>query len=111
ADHGAHLRRATHPARWDSRFVLRHRDGADYAAEDGGFAIRSGARMPHGLFSAVAMAAGRPELKVQDRTERGSRATRRLRRQGLVPGVVYGGKDRDCTAFSVDARELRRVLM
>jgi large subunit ribosomal protein L25 len=24
---------------------------------------------------------------------------------------VYGGKDRNCTAFSVDARELRRVLM
>jgi large subunit ribosomal protein L25 len=57
------------------------------------------------------MAAGRPELKVQDRPERGSRATRRLRRQGLVPGVVYGGTDRECTAFSVDARELRRVLL
>ena len=57
------------------------------------------------------MAAGRPELKVQDRTERGSRATRRLRRQGLVPGVVYGGTDRDCKAFAVDARELRRVLL
>jgi large subunit ribosomal protein L25 len=56
------------------------------------------------------MAAQRPELKIQDRAERGSRATRRLRREGLVPGVVYGGKDRDCTAFSVDARELRRVL-
>ena len=56
-------------------------------------------------------AAKRPELKVQDRTERGSRATRRLRKQGLVPGVVYGGTDRDCTAFAVDARELRRVLM
>ena len=27
-----------------------------------------------------------------------------------MPGVVYGGKDRDCTSFSVDARELRRVL-
>jgi large subunit ribosomal protein L25 len=53
----------------------------------------------------------RPELKVEDRTERGSRATRRLRRQGLVPGVVYGGTDRECKAFSVDARELRRVLM
>jgi large subunit ribosomal protein L25 len=57
------------------------------------------------------MAAGRPELKVQDRPERGSRATRRLRREGLVPGVVYGGQNRECTAFSVDARELRRVLL
>jgi len=55
-------------------------------------------------------AAKRPELKVQDRTERGSRATRRLRRKGLVPGVVYGGTDRECRAFAVDARELRRVL-
>src|SRR5688572_6881341 len=53
----------------------------------------------------------RPELKVAERPERGSRATRRLRRQGLVPGVVYGGKEGDCSAFSVDARELRRVLM
>jgi large subunit ribosomal protein L25 len=58
------------------------------------------------------MAAGnRPELKIEDRTVRGSRATRRLRKQGLVPGVVYGGTNRECTAFSVDARELRRVLM
>src|SRR5687767_3636217 len=56
-------------------------------------------------------ASNRPELKIEDRTERGSRATRRLRRQGLVPGVVYGGKEGDCSAFSVDARELRRVLM
>ena len=55
-------------------------------------------------------ASERPELKVQDRTERGSRATRRLRRQGLVPGVVYGGTDRECRAFAVEARELRRVL-
>jgi large subunit ribosomal protein L25 len=53
----------------------------------------------------------RPELKIQERTERGSRATRRLRRQGLVPGVVYGGTDRECRAFSVEARELRRVLL
>jgi len=53
----------------------------------------------------------RPELKVEDRTVRGSRATRRLRRQGLVPGVVYGGSEGKCTAFSVDSRELRRVLL
>ena len=53
----------------------------------------------------------RPQLKVQDREERGSRATRRLRSQGLVPGVVYGGRDGQCNAFSVDARELRRVLI
>ena len=57
------------------------------------------------------MAAKRPQLKIQDREERGSRATRRLRREGLVPGVVYGGRDGQCNAFSVDARELRRVLI
>jgi large subunit ribosomal protein L25 len=56
-------------------------------------------------------AAKRPHLKVEERSERGSRATRRLRRQGLVPGVVYGGKDGACSTFSVDARELRRVLI
>ena len=53
----------------------------------------------------------RPQLNVETREERGSRATRRLRRQGLVPGVVYGGKDGACSTFSVDARELRRVLI
>ena len=50
-------------------------------------------------------------LEVSARAVEGSRATRRLRKQGLVPGVVYGGKDRECTAFSVEARELRRVLL
>ena len=53
----------------------------------------------------------RPTLAVQERPERGSRATRRLRRQGLVPGVVYGGADGECTAFKVDARVLRQVLV
>ena len=36
----------------------------------------------------------------------GSRSTRRLRREGLVPGVVYGGGDEPQT-FAVDARILR----
>src|SRR6266576_65603 len=37
------------------------------------------------------MASDRATLKVDNRSEFGSRTTRRLRRQGLVPGVVYGG--------------------
>jgi large subunit ribosomal protein L25 len=37
----------------------------------------------------------RPTLTVEERPERGTRATRRLRRAGLVPGVVYGGGS-DC---------------
>ena len=55
-------------------------------------------------------ASNRPQLKVDERTVRGSRATRRLRRDGLVPGVVYGGGESACESFQVDARELRRVL-
>ena len=39
----------------------------------------------------------------------GSRAARRLRREGRVPGVLYGG-DGEPLAFDVDARELRIAL-
>jgi large subunit ribosomal protein L25 len=35
----------------------------------------------------------------------------RLRREGFVPGVVYGGQDGDCTSFKVQARALRQVLV
>ncbi len=52
----------------------------------------------------------RPTLDVEDRTERGTRAAKRLRREGYVPGVVYGGKDGDCTSFKVNALVLRHVL-
>jgi large subunit ribosomal protein L25 len=51
----------------------------------------------------------RPQLSVEERAERGSRAVRRLRREGYVPGVVYGG-DNDNTPFKVGARELRHAL-
>jgi large subunit ribosomal protein L25 len=53
----------------------------------------------------------RPTLAVEERPERGTRATRRLRRQGLVPGVVYGGGSGDCVSFKVDSRVLRQVLV
>lgn len=39
----------------------------------------------------------------------GSRAARRLRREGRVPGVLYGG-DGEPLSFDVDARELRIAL-
>ena len=42
-------------------------------------------------------------------TSGGSRATRRLRRTGQVPGVLYGG-DSEPVSFTVDARELRHAL-
>ena len=52
----------------------------------------------------------RPTLDVEDRTERGTRASKRLRREGYVPGVVYGGKDGESTSFKVNWRDLRQVL-
>jgi large subunit ribosomal protein L25 len=55
------------------------------------------------------MAAEATTLTVAPRAVEGSRSTRRLRREGLVPGVVYGGGD-DPLAFQVDARELRTAL-
>jgi len=48
-------------------------------------------------------------LNVEPRTGAHSRATRRLRREGRVPGVLYGMGD-EPQAFSADARELRLAL-
>ncbi|HSD79999.1 MAG TPA: 50S ribosomal protein L25 [Solirubrobacteraceae bacterium] len=48
-------------------------------------------------------------LSITAREPGSSRATRRLRRAGQVPGVVYGG-DAEPLAFSVDAIVLRRAL-
>jgi large subunit ribosomal protein L25 len=55
------------------------------------------------------MASDTTALAVSARAVEGSRATRRLRRQGLVPGVVYGGGE-DPQTFAVDARILRNTL-
>jgi large subunit ribosomal protein L25 len=48
-------------------------------------------------------------LPVERREAAGSRAARRLRRAGNVPGIVYGGGE-DPIPFQVDARELRHAL-
>ncbi|MDQ6914467.1 MAG: 50S ribosomal protein L25 [Actinomycetota bacterium] len=48
-------------------------------------------------------------LTLEARQPDGSRSARRLRREGRVPGVVYGG-DGDCVAFQVEARALRYAL-
>jgi large subunit ribosomal protein L25 len=48
-------------------------------------------------------------LTAVQREVAGSRAVRRLRRQGAVPGVVYGGGE-DPVPFQVDSRELRNAL-
>jgi large subunit ribosomal protein L25 len=55
------------------------------------------------------MADDRPSLKVSERAEFGSRTSRRLRREGLVPGVVYGG-GKETRAFQVPERDARNAL-
>ena len=48
------------------------------------------------------------KIDVRPRTEFGSAASRRLRREGFVPGVLYGRSEP--ASFLVAERELRRVL-
>jgi large subunit ribosomal protein L25 len=56
------------------------------------------------------MAASQPtKLEVKRREVSGSRAVRRLRRTGMVPGVLYGG-DGDPIPFEVGERVLRHAL-
>src|SRR3954454_10149081 len=55
------------------------------------------------------MASQAPRLNAAPRAESGSRAMRRLRRAGRVPGVLYGGTG-EPVPFDVDARELRHAL-
>jgi large subunit ribosomal protein L25 len=55
------------------------------------------------------MARGRETLKAAPREDFGSRGSRRLRREGLVPGVVYGGGS-EARSFQVAEREARAVL-
>ncbi len=55
------------------------------------------------------MAGERIKLEVRERDGRGSADSRRLRKQGLVPGVLYG-RGNTPHAFYVEERELRRVL-
>lgn len=51
------------------------------------------------------MASDRPTLKVAERTEFGSRTSRRLRREGLVPGVVYTSGE-PARPFQADGHDL-----
>jgi large subunit ribosomal protein L25 len=55
------------------------------------------------------MAAGRSTLKVAPRAEFGSRTSRRLRRGGLVPGVVYAGGS-EARPFQVAERDVRSLI-
>src|SRR5262245_34255462 len=48
-------------------------------------------------------------VNATNRDERGKNAARRLRRGGMVPGVVYGGKG-GSIAIAVDPKALQKVL-
>jgi large subunit ribosomal protein L25 len=49
-------------------------------------------------------------LEATSRDTRGKNAARRLRREGKVPAVVYGGEHRKGVAVAVDPRAVTRIL-
>src|ERR1051326_3028340 len=55
------------------------------------------------------MAGERMKLQVRERERRGSADARRLRKEGYIPGVLYGSGHQP-QAICVEERELRRVL-
>jgi len=55
------------------------------------------------------MSSERATLPAKPRTDFGSRTSRRLRRDGKVPGVVYTGGEA-ATAFQVESRDARSIL-
>jgi len=55
------------------------------------------------------MSSKRPTLSATPRTDFGSRTSRRLRRDGRIPGVVYS-KGEDTVAFQVESRAARVLL-
>jgi large subunit ribosomal protein L25 len=55
------------------------------------------------------MASDRSTLKAAPREDFGSRSSRRLRREGFVPGVVYSGGS-DAKPFQVNERDVRSIL-
>ncbi|HEY3922105.1 MAG TPA: 50S ribosomal protein L25 [Gaiellaceae bacterium] len=54
------------------------------------------------------MAGERVKLLVSERTKLGSSESRRLRRQGLIPGILYGREKP--VAIAIGARDLRAAL-
>jgi len=55
------------------------------------------------------VAGERVKLQVLDRASSGSAESRRLRKQGLIPGVIYGG-GQESKAIAIEERELRQAL-
>ena len=56
------------------------------------------------------MATKRSTLKAAPRADFGSRSSRRMRREGAVPGVVYSGGS-EATPFQVSERDVRSILI
>lgn len=56
------------------------------------------------------MSSERATLTATPRTDFGSRTSRRLRRDGKVPGVVYTGGE-EAIAFQVESRDVRVILL
>ena len=52
---------------------------------------------------------GDASLAVEIRTEGGKGASRRLRRDGRIPGVLYGSQTA-CTSISLDGVELETLI-
>ncbi|MCG2634171.1 MAG: 50S ribosomal protein L25/general stress protein Ctc [Gammaproteobacteria bacterium] len=50
------------------------------------------------------------ELTAEFRTLQGKGASRRLRKTGLVPGIVYGGEEADPQVISLNHNELKKHL-
>lgn len=48
-------------------------------------------------------------LKIQSRERTGTGGARATRRAGLIPGVLYGGKDKP-TAIAIETRELEKAI-
>jgi large subunit ribosomal protein L25 len=70
--------------------------------------MQSGRRGRGARLQSAAVSGDRLKLEVREREDLGSRRTRRLRSQGLVPGVLYGkGHAR---AITVPERELRAAM-
>jgi len=83
--------------------------GAGSRQRTGDELARTADRTPRCYDAQPEMARTQPtKLDVKSRQPAGSRAARRLRRAGLVPGVVYGAGDP--VGFAVDARVLRQAL-
>ena len=69
----------------------------------------SEAEEPFWLLFSAGMAGERIRLEVQEREQRGTSESRRLRRAGMIPGVLYGNGKKP-HPICVPERELRRVL-